>query len=84
MHIKKNYASKLWAYSARLPPTVLHCKPVAGAELLTILPYLLGVARFAEKNLTERFSIHCSARARTAVQRKSDNASVIWFVINNT
>ncbi len=37
---------------------------------------LLGVARFAEKNRTER--------ARTAVQLKSDNACVIWFVINNT
>ncbi len=46
--------------------------------------HTLGVARFAEKTRTERFSTHGSARTRTAVQLKSDNASVIWFVINNT
>ncbi len=46
--------------------------------------HILGVERFAEKNLTVQFSTHGSARARTAVQLKSDNASAIWFVINNT
>ncbi len=43
----------------------------------------LGVARFAEKTRTLRFFTHGSGRARTAAQFKSDNASVIWFVINN-
>ncbi len=35
-----------------------------------------------EKNRTVRFSTHCSARARAAVQLKSDNVYAIWFVIN--
>ncbi len=35
------------------------------------------------KKLTLRFFTHGSGRARTAAQFKSDNASVIWFVINN-
>ncbi len=32
----------------------------------------------------EPFSTDSSAHVRTAVQLKSDNASTIWFVINNT
>ncbi len=53
-------------------------------NIYIIFIYILGVERFAEKNQTVRFSTHGSARARTAVQFKSDNASVIWFVIYNT
>ncbi len=41
------------------------------APVPTILRSVVGVARFAEKNRTERFSTHGSARTRTAVQLKS-------------
>ncbi len=43
----------------------------------------LGMERFVEKKLTVRLSTHGSARARTAVQLKSDNATAILFVISN-
>ncbi len=47
---------------------------------------ILGDGTVRGKKRTPRFSTvhHGSARARTAVQFKSDNASAILFVINNT
>ncbi len=52
--------------------------------LIQLYGFILGVARLAEKNWTIQFFTHGSGHARTTVQFKSDNASVIWFVINNT
>ncbi len=43
---------------------------------------ILGTVHWKNPNCV-RFSTHGSARARTAVQLKSDNVSAIWFVINN-
>ncbi len=44
--------------------------------------YILGVY-IGTKKRTVRFSTHGLASTRTPVQLKSDNASAIWFAINN-